>query len=258
MISVYSLFSGSKGNSTLVISEDTRILIDAGNNAKKIKEALHALDITPGNIDAIFLTHEHSDHISALPVFIKSTDAAVHITEPSLANSRIEENTPLFEALVVHESGGYTAEIGNLAVTAVPVPHDSAACMAYVIRDDSGDSFAICTDMGYVTKKLAAEVVGVRQAIIEANHNEKMLIEGPYPEPLKRRILGRNGHLSNDTAALFASFLAENGTGKIMLGHISEVNNTPECAYETVHNKLIKEGLSPKLTVASQYEIKSL
>ena len=258
MISVYSLFSGSKGNSTLVISGNTRILIDAGNNAKKIKEDLRVLDLTPGNIDAIFITHEHSDHIGALPVLVKSTDAAIHITEPSLAKSRIEEGSPLYEALVVHEPEGYTVEIGNLSVTAVPVPHDSAACMAYVIKDDSGDSFAICTDMGYVTKKLASEVIGVRQAIIEANHSEKMLIEGPYPQPLKKRILGRTGHLSNDTAALFAAYLAGNGAEKIMLGHISEVNNTPECAYETVHNRLIQEGLSPKLTVASQYEIKSL
>lgn len=258
MIKVHSLFSGSGGNCTLAESGDTRILIDAGGTAKQIKEGLRALGLSPADISAVFITHEHRDHVAALPVLIKNCNAAIHVAEPCRRKSVTLAEPQVYEATVSHSPEGFTERAGCLTVEALPVPHDSAACVAYILRDDGGDSFALCTDMGYVTNRLAAAVTGVRQIILESNHDEEMLEKGDYPDYLKRRILGREGHLSNRIAAMFAVHLAKSGAEKIMLGHLSENNNTPEVAYNTVHNALLAEGLSPKLTVSSQYEMREL
>ena len=243
-----SLFSGSKGNSTLLRVGDTRILIDAGMSCRAIERALLTVGERLADINAVFITHEHSDHTKALPVLLKKHPVPVHIASPT-AKELCRCGFPS-DCFAVHPQT-YTLRIAASAdaqavtVQAFPVPHDRSCCVGYRFSWETEDgcrAAAIATDMGCVTEEIRCALTGADEVILESNHDENMLMMGPYPYDLKRRILSDCGHLSNCAAAEFLCELTDCGARHLMLAHLSPENNTPELAYLTVQAALKRRG----------------
>jgi len=240
---IISLYSGSGGNATLVSTKTSTILIDAGKSARSLTAAIERVGLDVDKIDAIFITHEHTDHISALTVLEKKHPIPVHMTEMSAKRANIQKDSPLWQHTVVHPPR-FSVELDGISVSSFCTSHDSAMSVGY--RVQVGDFlFGIATDTGYVTDDMKNGLLGCDAVLIESNHDEEMLLTGPYPPELKKRILSRTGHLSNKDCAALASELAKSGTKRFALGHLSEENNTPEMATKTVGSALLGfEGIS--------------
>ncbi len=247
-IKIISLYSGSSGNATLVQTSHAALLIDAGKSARALSAALRQAGSDGESIDAVFITHEHTDHISALEIFLKKHPVPVHMTSPSAGNLHTSPSSRLASALMIH-SPSFTERVGDMTVRAFPLSHDSAMCVGYRIDTDDGFSFGIATDTGYVTDEMYQALDGCHAVVLESNHSVDMLRCGPYPAELKRRILSRRGHLSNDDCAGLAGRLAAGGTSGFMLAHLSRDNNRPECALCSV-KKALSEFPNVKLCVA--------
>ena len=232
-IIIGTLCSGSKGNCTLVKYRDTAILVDAGRSTKYIKSALSSVGILPEEISAIFLTHSHSDHTSALKVWTSHYHTPIHASGAVCA--AVEKNCGA-DVLCPHPIE-FEERIGDVIVRSFPTDHDSFGSVGY--RFTLGETaVGIATDLGHVTDFVRRGLSGCSAAVIESNHDVDMLLRGPYPPDLKQRILSRYGHLSNESGAEFARFLADGGTTRLMLAHISEINNTPELAYRASSSAL--------------------
>ncbi len=239
--------SGSTGNCCLIRHGGAGVLVDAGISARRIRTALAEVGMTPAELTAILITHEHSDHIKGLCVFLKSAPVPVYAPETVAAYlcrtvpgafplvRVIEPETPLRE--------------GPFEITAFPTPHDTPQSAGYRLSAE-GSSIAVCTDTGCVTEVMRRHLRGADVALIEANHDVEMLKTGPYPPYLKRRILSDRGHLSNDDCALLASELSASGTRHIVLGHLSRENNAPAVARRAVSRAL--EGTGTALSVAPE------
>ena len=237
--SVYTLASGSTGNAIYVKSGETELLFDAGISKKRIETALNALGSSLSNISAIFVTHEHSDHVCALDMLAKHYKKPIYITEPSAKALLCQEKCSHAAACAVVESGEFDVTIGSLNIRSFATPHDSAASVGYVI--DGGcpaRTAAIATDIGHITPEIESALTGVETVILESNHDVNMLLSGPYSYPLKCRILSDYGHLSNEAAANFALRLSSTGTKRILLAHLSRENNFPDLALETTRSIL--------------------
>ena len=230
-VRIVSLYSGSTGNAFLIRTDAGAILIDAGKNAKKLCLALAEANVHPDEIGAIFITHEHSDHVSALPVFLKKHPIPVHILCDSAY--RLANDQAVSPHLVVHPPL-YTVEVCGMRVSSFPTPHDSRASVGYRIELLDGDRTYACigyaTDIGFVSHEVEAGLMGCDAVILESNHDPEMLHCGPYPYDLKQRIASRRGHLSNPDSAAFAARLFADGTRAMMLAHLSQENNTPALA----------------------------
>ncbi len=239
-IRIISLYSGSGGNATLVATKRTAILIDAGKSARSLTAAVRNAGFDMDKISAIFVTHEHTDHISALPVLLKKHRIAVHMTEQSAARARIQAGSPLALSVVTHPTK-FTVELDGMIVSSFCTSHDSAMSVGYRVQikgEDESLTFGLATDTGYVTDDMKTGLFGCSAVLIESNHDEDMLMCGPYPAELKKRILSRTGHLSNRDCASLAAYLAEGGTRSFVLGHLSEENNTPDAALGAVSDAL--------------------
>ena len=238
---IASLASGSKANCTLVSDGVTHILIDFGLSCLKVKQrlALYGLDLS--DINAVFLTHEHSDHVAGLPTFFKHYSAPVYITEPSYLDYIRGKGFDFRDRFTVKETE-FSETVGGISVTAMPVRHDSAACVAYRIEGE-GFSLGLCTDIGAPTEELFSLFEGCGCVITESNYDETMLKCGPYPPELKYRILSESGHTSNEDCAGFVCRLAQNGVRSFLLSHISPENNTPELAVYVTAEALKNNGL---------------
>lgn len=231
---IYSLYSGSTGNAMLLETEQTRILIDAGKNAKALCRALGELSLTPEQLDAIIITHDHRDHTSALPVFLKHHPLPVHAVEASAQIMAMDMGDEARACLCRH-SPLYVEQIGNVQVSSFITPHDSRFSVGYRLRVEASDGvheIGYATDIGYVTEDVRQGLTGCESVVLESNHDREMLLTGPYPRQLKERIFSRYGHLANDDSASFAAELAEHGLQNLMLAHLSEQNNEPTLAYE--------------------------
>ncbi len=240
---VYSLASGSRANCTLVSDGQTHILIDLGVSVKYLTSALKEIGISPESISALFITHEHSDHVAGLQTFVKKYSVPIHITEPSYLAFVRGRGFEIRDKLIVHETLEFTESIGKLTVKSCPVPHDSAACVAYKVTGDEL-SLGICTDIGKPSDALFEFFSDCRDVITEANHDEIMLKCGIYPDSLKYRILSDCGHTSNDSCAGFVVRLARAGVKNVLLSHISPENNTPELALYCVSKALSEAGVT--------------
>lgn len=257
MIRVHSLYSGSSGNSFLIRTREGAILIDAGKNSKKLCEALAACDTSPDEVRAIFITHEHSDHIGALAVFLKKHPVPVHVLEKSAYALR---NSPSVAPCLRLHKPFYEETVGDMTVRSFPTPHDSEASVGYQIEIPWGDRtvrIGYATDIGHVSSDVEQALTGCDAVILESNHDIDMLYAGPYPYPLKERILSRYGHLSNPDSASFASRLCNTGTKSLMLAHLSDENNTPTLAYEACKNALAGHS-DVHLCVAARNEVTEL
>lgn len=254
-LSVTTLFSGSSGNCALISADGRRFLIDAGVSAKRIRDALAALSVDVGSIEAVFVTHDHIDHVRGLAVLSRTFRVPVMMNVPTaracianryFAPEDFTDNLFLFENAVEYSESG-------LCVRSFDVPHDAAAPVGYRF-EYKGECLAAATDTGHVTDSMIGNFYGCGTAVIEANHDPEMLNNGPYPQWLKDRIASPVGHLSNGDCADFAEILSKNGAKEIILAHISRENNTPELALRAVEKKvrgtavetakrdLIKEG----------------
>lgn len=227
-----SLFSSSSGNCTFIASNKTRILIDAGVSAKRIKEALTDRDIDPKSLDAIFVTHEHSDHTKGIRVLASGFGIPVFATDgtmESMADDGIINGK--FPVHIIERNG--KTEIGDLLVESFETPHDSNESCGYTVTFPDERKAAVATDIGHITNEIMARLIGCDLVMLESNHDIGMLQNGPYPYYLKERILSDVGHLSNEACSSAAAELVEKGTTRLFLGHLSEQNNYPPLAYQT-------------------------
>ena len=240
MAKVVPLFSGSKGNCYYIGSGNEGVLVDAGRSCRQIEQALALNSVDISNIHAVFITHEHIDHCSALRVLAKKYKLDVYAskgTMDALINShKVESETKLH--IIERE-----AVVGDILVNRIDTPHDAAESCCYRVISPDGKSALIATDMGYMTDGVRAAAAKSDFAVIESNHDIEMLKTGPYPYPLKRRILSDRGHLSNEACAVELAELVKGGTLRLMLGHLSEQNNTPGIAIRTSAAELERAGL---------------
>ena len=231
---IVSLYSGSGGNSTYIRVADTAILIDAGKNAKRLCAALKGIGSDISEIRAIFVTHDHADHISALEVLSKKNNIPIHITERSACVFDRCSPSPVCSCLVRH-TPVFSERVGDITVTSFVTPHDSMMSVGYRVEFFDGEekrAVGVATDIGYVTEDIKAGLRGCEAVVLESNHDEEMLMRGPYPDHLKKRILSRRGHLSNKDSASLSAYLASEGTRAFLLAHLSEENNEPTLAFE--------------------------
>lgn len=253
-IKVCSLYSGSKGNCTLVKSERARILVDAGKSARTLACVLGSLGESIADVDAIFITHEHTDHVSALTTLSKHYHIPIHAPVGTV-RALDRKYDGLFDCLVPHPAV-FEEVVGDITVSSFRTSHDAAESVGYKFTAPSGFSVGIMTDTGIVTNAAAAALLGCHAVMLESNHDIGMLENGPYPDHLKARVASKYGHLSNDIAARFAAYLADGGTERFLLAHLSEENNTPALALDTVISALGDRNCTVK--VAPQYDIAEL
>ena len=236
MARICPLFSGSTGNSYYIGTRSAGVLIDAGRSARQIEGMLRLCGIDPLAVHGILLTHEHTDHTSGLRVFAKKYGVPVFCTPGTLAalgTAAAEfETRPLPEELI----------LGELEITHFPVMHDCAQPVGYRLHTGDGRTIALATDLGQLTPQVEGGLLGADLVVIESNHDVDMLRTGPYPYPLKRRVLSDHGHLSNADCAAFLPRLLESGTRRFVLGHLSQTNNTPDCALNTSLSALVQAG----------------
>lgn len=242
MAKVCPLYSGSSGNATFVGNSEGGVLIDAGVSCKSIKTALEAIGQSIETIRAIFITHEHIDHIRGLKILLKYYSIPVFASAGTLDYlEEMDYLSPGSAVQVVSPEGEY---ISGMVVRPFRTPHDAAESLGFSI--ETGDERRICiaTDLGHITDEVRASLMGCDLAVIESNYDKHMLECGSYPYSLKRRILGKTGHLSNDHCAQELLSLANNGTTRFFLAHLSKENNIPELALQTAVNELACGGLT--------------
>ena len=225
------LASGSKGNSTYIESNQSKILIDIGMSCLYIEKSLDSIGVRPREIQGILITHTHSDHINGLRVFLKKYHPTLYITEKIYKELRLQLE---IENYVIIEQE-FTLE--DLQIQIIKTSHDAEDSNGYVITDESS-SLVYITDTGYINRKYHNQLTNKNYYIIESNHDIELLMNGSYPYHLKQRILGDRGHLSNKSCADYMAKFAGNNTKGVTLIHLSEENNRKEIAYSTFINTL--------------------
>ncbi len=254
MVDFISLISGSSGNATYLADGKTHILIDCGMSGKQLLESLNRIGVSPEALDALLITHEHSDHTKGAGVAARRYGLPVYATEGTHAAMNIGDIAD--EQIKIIDSS-HDFEIGTIGVKAFDIPHDAAEPVGYSFYI-GGEKVSLATDIGHMHKSLIEQLAKSKMVILESNHDVDMLQFGPYPFPLKQRILSDVGHLSNENAAKTALQLINSGTEHIMLGHLSEKNNHPEIAMMETYNALtfagVKVGEDVTLQVADRYK----
>ena len=222
--------SGSKGNCCLISVGNKNFLVDAGISMKRICAHLSACSLSPVDLDGIFITHQHSDHISGLAMFTKHHCVPVYAPRSTAAYLRMSLSCK--EELINVFPVDSELDIDGVKISSFATSHDTEESAGYRFRGEK--TFAIATDTGIITDNILGGLAGADVVVIESNHDVEMLKYGPYPYPLKQRILSSRGHLSNGECGKLAQYLADNGTEYIVLAHLSRDNNTPKKAFDTV------------------------
>ena len=236
MNSVYTLYSGSSGNAVYFNLCGHEFLIDAGKSARSLCHSLCEIGADISGIEAIFITHEHTDHIGALEVLTKKHHIPVHVCGRSALKLKNLGKSGLNGCIVEHPPI-YETALGDVKIKSFVTPHDSMGSVGYRIEfDEDNEGERVChaiglaTDIGHIDDSIRQGLCGCQDVILESNHDIDMLVCGPYPEMLKMRIMSPRGHLSNSDCAAFAAELCEKGTRNILLAHLSEENNEPALA----------------------------
>ena len=254
MFKFCNLYSGSSGNSSFIETENTKILVDAGVSSKKIESALENLNVNPSELDGILITHEHSDHVQGLGTFAKKFNVPVFVNSKTLDAMPIQKDK-IPEKNIKSFKINEKFEIGDLQVNPFSIPHDAVnPCGFNIYKDDK--KISIATDMGHISEKTIKQLEDSIFILLESNYDPEILKFSKYPYPLKNRIAGPNGHLSNEMAGKAINHLLKSGLKQAVLGHLSKENNFPELAYRTVVDELIANNNfnedSIKLSVASR------
>ena len=254
MITFLSLTSGSSGNATFISDGNSKILIDCGMSGSRLKSALSNVDVDISELDAVLITHEHSDHIKGLGVIARKYQIPVFATFKSFSGMKnIGEFDDSLKNAITDE-----LEIGKIGIRAFSIPHDALDPVGYNFFIDN-TKLSLATDIGKMNDDVFTSIEGSKYVILESNHDVDILRLGSYPYNLKKRILSPFGHLSNEDAAKTALKLAESGTEHFMLAHLSRENNLPEIAQVTTENIFkannIRLDRDVTLTVASRDDI---
>jgi phosphoribosyl 1,2-cyclic phosphodiesterase len=247
-----SLFSGSSGNSIFVSSGKTNVLIDAGLPGKSIEKALSKIDVDITKIDALFVTHEHIDHIKGVGVISRRYNIPVYAN--SLTWSAMSKTIGKIKEENIKIITNKCVPIKDMDIISYKTSHDAASPCGYVL-ESSHKKVCITTDLGYVTNDIEEILKDADVILLESNHDTEMLKFGPYPYTLKRRILSNVGHLSNDDCGNTIVKISNDKYKSVILGHLSKTNNYPDLAYQTVINILNENGVDLdkiSLTVAKR------
>ena len=248
------LASGSSGNCTLVATERTTLIVDIGLSCKEALRRLAEIEVQPEQIDGVLISHEHSDHVSGLPVFLKKLNALrkksgrsvpVFMTGP--ASGAIDWNG--FAPPLERFDAGTRITVGDIEVETFTIPHDAIDPVGFCFHAQ-GIRTGVVTDLGYIPDSIKFHLRGTDMLVLESNHDLEMLKVGPYPWPVKQRVMGRKGHLSNDVASEFIRTELDARTTTLVLAHLSEHNNHPELARLSAAQALAHRGLSPRLEIA--------
>ena len=239
-----SLYSGSSGNSIFIASDNTRVLIDAGLAGKKIDEALKHIGEEASSIDGIFITHEHIDHIKGVGVLSRKYDIPIYANDNTWAV--MEKNIgKIKEHNIRIMDRRSSIAIKDLEIRSFNIPHDAIAPVGYTVSS-AGKNASVVTDFGVFTEEIRDNIIDSDIILLESNHDVNMLRMGPYPYKLKLRVLGENGHLSNeDCGSAIVSLLKNDKKKQIVLGHLSGTNNHPDLAYQTVVDVISANGIRP-------------
>lgn len=248
MLELTTLASGSSGNCTLITDGATHILIDAGISCRRITTALKELGVDAAELAGVLVTHEHTDHISGLTTMNKKYGLPVYATAGTAR--QLCYRIPFLEERVHTVRAGEAFAVGAMEVTAFRTSHDAAESVGYTVT--AGEKkIVFATDLGYLSDTVRAAVDRADLAVIEANHDVETLLSGPYPYYLKDRILGSQGHLSNELGGELACWAAERGAHTVVLAHLSHENNTPAMALNAVGTALSAAGYGSVLLSAA-------
>lgn len=231
MIRFCSLSSGSKGNTSFIEINGDKYLIDIGNTCSYVEKNLRDIGISPKEIKGIFISHSHKDHIEGLRVFIKKNNPIIYLSAECLKD--ISKEFKINNYNLLEET-----EFLNFNLTLIPTSHDAKGSYGFLFDDNENNSIVYITDTGYISEKNLKMIQNKKFYYFESNHDIEMLMNGPYPYYLKQRILSDRGHLSNKSSAYYLHEIIGNNTKTIILAHLSETNNTPECALAELNETL--------------------
>jgi len=239
MAKICPLFSSSNANSTYIGCSSGGILIDAGSSFKALKEALINIGSDIESVKAIFITHEHTDHIKCLSTLLKNLKIPLICSKGTLNALRIAGKIPDNTEILSNEKEIF---INDIKANRFSTSHDASESSGYVFTLPTGEKIGICTDLGVVTDEVRCSLTGVNTLLFESNHDIEMLRRGPYPPELKLRIMSDKGHLSNSTCATELKHFIKTGTTRFILGHLSQHNNLPTLALSTARAALMDVG----------------
>lgn len=243
----YSIASGSSGNCGLYCAHGTKVLIDLGVSVRSLRQALAKLKLDIPDLDAVLITHEHIDHVKGLTTFVKKYDIPLYATRAT--TEALVRKQPLSEDNLRPFDAGMCLTVGQLAVRTFLTPHDAADSVGYVL-EGQGSRFGFATDLGFMPGAVLEQLIGCDTVVLESNHDPYLLQTGAYPWPLKQRVSGPRGHLSNPDCAVSATELVKNGTRTLILAHLSENNNSPLLAFRETRQALDDAGVQCELYVA--------
>lgn len=237
-----SLVSGSSGNCQYVETENAKLLIDAGLSGIRIQKALESIEVDPKNIDAILVTHEHSDHVKGVGILSRRFNLPIYANNNTWESMKKDMGKINDENIKIFKTGE-KFNIEDVVVEPFNIHHDASEPVGYCLYHDK-TKISLLTDTGHVDNDIKCKVKNSNLLLLEANHNVQMVETGSYPWSLKRRILGENGHLSNETAGKIIADVYTDDLKIILLAHLSQENNFPELAYETVKGIMNESGIS--------------
>ncbi len=240
MAKFVTLYSGSSGNSYYIGSSGEGVLIDAGRSCKQIEEAMNINNLDMRKVRAIFITHEHCDHTKGLRVLASRYGITVYSSEGTMSEL---ERGGLLDSRFTADIITSKVSLGDMLIERFNTPHDAKESCAYRVTTPDGKKAMVATDMGVMLPTVRSAISECDMALIESNHDVNMLLSGPYPYPLKRRILSDRGHLSNAACAEELPDFVRSGVKRLVLGHLSGENNTPDVAYVTSECALRMQGL---------------
>ncbi len=249
---VVVLGSGSGGNAVVIESGGRRLLVDAGFSCREIERRMRAVGIEPGSISALLLTHEHEDHVRGAPRFALRHRVPVYATRGTLAGTELPP--AVVERVEVFESGARVEVAEGFVVEPFAIPHDAREPVGLVVEDGCGRRVGLVADIGCRSRLAWGRLTGLDLLLIETNHDLEMLRSGPYPWPLKQRVAGRHGHLSNHDAGEGLPELLSDRLRYVVLYHLSRTNNLPALAAAAVAEPLAREGSAAQIVVADQFE----
>lgn len=251
---VCQLASGSRGNALFVEVDGTRLLIDAGLSLRELSSRLTSIGVAPESIHALLLSHEHIDHCRSIVPWARRYKIPLHAHGASL---RTLAKIGKVDTCCEFEAGDSFA-LRNLQIDTIPLTHDAAACVGFVIGGGEG-RVGVATDLGIATRLVAQRLSRCRTLVLEFNHDEELLRDGPYPWHLKQRIRSNHGHLSNPAAAELLDGLLWEGLEAVFLAHLSETNNTPGHALAAARTVLDRQNrCAPQVVVGHQHQVSSI